>query len=121
MFSLTHSVNSIVDIIFYSAHNRPMKCTFKDKRLALIQTQRAAETGLPVAAISLARGRLTLLAAAPDERSLRNWKSLAYSTINEPDDGARSVRLNDDWRMMIQILNESEPPTILIEAIVGYN
>lgn len=55
-----------------------MKIVFVEKRLALIRTDRAHELGLPVRVIKGAREKLNFLAEAPDERTIRNWKSLSY-------------------------------------------
>ena len=53
-----------------------MEIEFRDKSLELIETERAAETKLPTAVIDSLRDKLVVLRAAPDERTLRNWRSL---------------------------------------------
>ena len=53
-----------------------MEIEFRDKSLELIETERAAETKLPTAVIDSLRDKLVVLRAAPDERKLRNWRSL---------------------------------------------
>ena len=58
-----------------------MEVEFADSALALIETVDAGETRLPVAVIKSARRKLTLLRAAVDDRSLRNWKSLHYEKL----------------------------------------
>ena len=52
-----------------------MDVEFRDKTLALIETDRAAETRLPISVINSLRQKLVVIRAAPDERTLRNWKS----------------------------------------------
>jgi proteic killer suppression protein len=90
-----------------------MKIVFADKRVALIRTDRAHELGLPFAVIKGAREKLNFLAEAPDERTLRNWKSLNYKRREGVDD-QRQVRINEQYRIIFTIDNEAVPPVITI-------
>ena len=93
-----------------------MKIVFADKRLALICTDRAHELGLPFAVIKGARAKLHFLAEAPDERTLRNWKSLNYKRL-EGNDDQRQIRINDQYRIVFTIDNGTLPPLITILEI----
>ena len=64
-----------------------MEIEFRDKSLTLIETDRAAETKLPIAVINSFRDKMVVLRAAPDERTLRNWKSLHYEKLKGQDRG----------------------------------
>ncbi len=93
-----------------------MKIVFADKQLALIRTDRAHELGLPFAVIKGAREKLIFLAEAPDERTIRNWKSLNYKR-REGDSEQRQIRINDQYRIIFTIDNEADPPVITILEI----
>ena len=93
-----------------------MKIGFADKRLALIRTDRAHELGLPFAVIKGVREKLTFLAEAPDEKTIRNWKSLNYKKREGTDD-QRQIRINDQYRIIFTIDNETVPPVITILEI----
>jgi len=97
-----------------------MKIAFEDSRLALIESDLAGETKLPVAVIRAARRKLTVLRAAVDDRSLRNWKSLHYEKLKGDREGQRSIRVNAQYRMVF-ILSEGEPLTATILAIEDYH
>ena len=59
-----------------------MDVEFRDKELALIETDRAAaDTGLSIALIESARDKLNYIRQAVDERDLRNWRSLHYEKL----------------------------------------
>ena len=75
-----------------------MEIEFRDKTLELVETDRAAETKLPIAVINSLRDKLVILRAAPDERTLRNWQSLHYEKLKGDRDGQRSIRINKQWR-----------------------
>ncbi|MDP2582412.1 type II toxin-antitoxin system RelE/ParE family toxin [Shimia thalassica] len=98
-----------------------MKVVFADDTLALIETNQAARTRLSVALIKSARRKLTLLRAAPDERSLRNWKSLHYEKLKGDREGQRSIRLNDQFRLVFKLDDVTSPPTIIVVCIEDYH
>jgi proteic killer suppression protein len=81
-----------------------MDVVFQDKTLALVETDEAAQTRLPVSVINSIRRKLPILRAAPDERTLRNWKSLHYERMVGDE---RSIRLNDQYRLIFTINTES--------------
>lgn len=93
-----------------------MKVRFATERLALILTDRAHELGLPFAVIKRAREKLNFLAQAPDERTLRNWKSLNYKKLGG-DDERRQVRINDQYRIIFSLDNASSPPVVTVLEI----
>jgi proteic killer suppression protein len=94
-----------------------MEVLFDDATLALIETDDAGKTKLPVPVVKSARRKLTVLRAAPDDRSLRNWKSLHYEKLKGGREGQRSIRLNDQYRMILTLDESVNPPTITILGI----
>lgn len=98
-----------------------MEVEFRDKRLELIETGRAAETRLPIAVIKSFRKKLVLLRSAPDERTLRNWKSLHYEKLEGNLGGKRSVRLNDQWRVVFLLDESLKPPKLIVLSIEDYH
>lgn len=98
-----------------------MRIVFADGCLALIETDEAGATRLPVAVIKSARKKLTVLRAAIDDRSLRNWKSLHYEKLKGDRESQRSIRLNDQYRMVFELDEETEPQTVTILKIEDYH
>jgi toxin HigB-1 len=113
-FSIRHCARRI------SVLQDGMEIVFQDATLALVESDAAGETKLPVAVIKATRRKLTLLRAAIDDRSLRNWKSLHYEKLKGDREGQRSIKLNDQYRMVF-ILSEVGPPTATILAIEDYH
>jgi toxin HigB-1 len=93
-----------------------MKIAFANKRLELIHTDSAHELGLPFAVIKSAREKLLFLANAPDERTLRNWKSLNYKR-REGHDDQRQIRINGQYRIIFKLDNDTTPPLITVLEI----
>lgn len=94
-----------------------MEVDFDDERAALIETDRAAETRLPVAVIQTARQRLTMIRAAPDGRALRNWKSLGFSAAGGADSRGPAVRINDRWSMRLRLDNLDSPTKVTVTGL----
>ena len=98
-----------------------MDIEFKDLKLGLIETEEAACTRLPAAVIASCRQKLVVLRAAPDERVLRNWKSLHYEKLSGDRAGQRSIRLNKQWRMVFTLDAATDPPKIIVMSIEDYH
>jgi toxin HigB-1 len=98
-----------------------MDVEFADKNLALIETDDAAQTKLPVSLINSFRDKFVVLRAAPDERVLRNWKSLHYEKLEGYKDERRSIRLNKQWRVVFTINTECSPNKIRVLAVEDYH
>jgi proteic killer suppression protein len=94
---------------------------FADKGLELIETDDAAKTKLPIAVINSARKKLVFIRAAPDERTLRNWKSLHYEKLQGEKEGQSSIRLNAQWRLVFQIDSKTTPPKMTVMSIEDYH
>lgn len=94
-----------------------MRIEFADDDLARICTDEAHRLGLPFAIIKAARRRLIQLEAATDERDLRNLKSLNYKKLQGDREGQRSVRINDQYRVIFTLSDGERPPVITIVEI----
>ena len=99
-----------------------MEIEFKDKNLAVLLTSRAAaESNLPIAVIRSFRAKYNFLRSAKDERDLRNWKSLHLEKLNGYSDDRRSVRLNDQWRLIFTINTDLDPPKLVMLSVEDYH
>lgn len=101
--------------------NGSMDVYFADPKLAAIETADAAKTKLPIAVIKSARRKLTVIRAATDERTLRDWKSLHYEKLQGDLEGYRSIRLNDKYRMVFAIDTSTEPNAVTIVSVEDYH
>jgi len=88
-----------------------MEIEFQDKTLALVETDRAAELRLPFSVIASLRRKLVIIKAAPDDRTLRNWRSLHYEKMAGEE---RSIRLNDQYRLIFTIAASGATTTMTI-------
>ncbi|WP_394809622.1 type II toxin-antitoxin system RelE/ParE family toxin [Nitrosomonas sp.] len=98
-----------------------MEIELKDQSLELIETDRAAESGFPVSIIKSCRKKFVFLRSATDERTLREWKSLHYEKLSGDKEGQRSIRLNDQWRLVFEIDTNCNPNKITVICIEDYH
>src|SRR5262245_19470262 len=96
---------------------------FQDsQKLVLVETERAAETSLSVSLINSLRNKLVVIRAAPDERTLRNWRSLHYEKMKRDKTGTqRSIRLNNQFRLIFNIDTQCKPNKITILGVEDYH
>jgi proteic killer suppression protein len=94
-----------------------MRVEFADDALARICTSEAHRLGLPFAVIKGARRKLIQLEAARDERDIRNLKGLHYKKLHGDREGQRSVRINDQYRIVFTLSEGEKPPVITILEI----
>jgi len=98
-----------------------MEIEYADPSLALIETDNAGTTRFPVLVIRSVRRKLTVLRAAPDDRTLRNWKSLHYEKLKGDREGQRSIRINNKYRLVFELDNDTTPKKARILAIEDYH
>ena len=94
-----------------------MRIEFADDDLARICTDEAHRMGLPFGVIKTARHRLVQLESAVDERDLRNWKSLHYKKLSGAREGQRSIRINDQYRIVFRIRSIGKVAVVIIIEI----
>jgi proteic killer suppression protein len=97
-----------------------MEIEFLDDRTALVETDRAAKSRYPIEVINSLRRKLVVLRAAPDERTLRNWRSLHYEKLDRPGD-QRSIRINQQWRLVFTIDTKAQPNRISVIGVEDYH
>jgi toxin HigB-1 len=95
-----------------------MDVEFRDKSLTLIETDRAAEVRLPISVVNSLRKKLHLIRQAPDERTLRNWKSFHYEKMEGEE---KSIRINKQYRLIFTLDTESKPNKITILRVWNHD
>lgn len=74
--------------------------------------------GLPFAVIKVARRKLLQMEAARDERDLRNLKGLMFKKLHGDQSGLRSVRINEQYRIVFT-LSDGETSSVITIVEIG--
>jgi toxin HigB-1 len=97
-----------------------MRVRCDDEKLALVETDQAHRLRLPVPVVQAARRKLRILRNAADERELYAMKSLHYEKLDGARQGQRSIRLNEQWRMIIRVDQECQPVELVLLEISNH-
>jgi toxin HigB-1 len=98
-----------------------MEVEFKNLDLDRLETDSNFNGGHAQAIVSKFRQRMQLIRAAVDERVFRNLKSLHFEKLKGNRSHQYSIRLNDQWRLIIEFDKESTPKTVLVIGIEDYH
>ena len=98
-----------------------MDIYFSHPYLAAIETPDVAKARLPVAVIKSVRRKLSVIRASTDERTLREWRSLHYEKLQGSMEGYRSIRVNDQYRMVFTIDTTTQPNAVTIISVEDYH
>lgn len=86
-----------------------------------METDPAATSGLPPGAVKAFRKRMQLIRAAIDERDFYQLKSLHYEKLKGKRSHQHSMRLNDQYRLVLEYEDKSSEKIAVIVAIEDYH
>lgn len=98
-----------------------MRVRFAPGSLDQLETDPKFSGGHAPAIVRLYRMRMTLIRQAADERDLYALKSLRFEKLKGSRSHQRSMRLNDQWRLIVEIEGEGEAKTVVIVSIEDYH
>ena len=98
-----------------------MDVDFKDQSLDRLETDAAFSAGLSDSVVKAFRKRMQQIRAATDERTFYAHRSLHFEKLRGDRLGQYSMRLNDQWRLIIELKGEAPRKTVYVVEIVDYH
>jgi toxin HigB-1 len=98
-----------------------MRVRFAPGSLEQLETDPKFTGGHSAELVRLYRKRMTYIRQAMDERDLYGLKSLRFEKLKGAKSHQRSIRLNDQWRLILQLEGDGEAKTVLICSIEDYH
>lgn len=98
-----------------------MKLRFATGSLERLETDPKATEGYSAAIVKLYRMRINLIRQALDERDLYALRSLHFEKLKGARSHQRSIRLNDQWRLILEFEEEGASKTVVIVSIEDYH
>ena len=98
-----------------------MEVEFDDASLEDLEVNPHATAGHGGAVDKGFRKKMQVLRAAVDERDLRALKSLRFEKLKGQRSHQHSLRINDQWRIVIELRKENERTRIVIVSIEDYH
>jgi len=94
---------------------------FKSNKLRRLYEDSAYRAGLDVALVKAFRMRMQQIGSARDERDFRALKSLHYEKLKADRAGQHAMRLNDQWRLVLEVEEGDAGKIIVVVAIKDYH
>lgn len=98
-----------------------MEVRFRGGDLDRLETDPEFNAGFDVAIVRRFRKTMQLIRAAPDERTFYQMKSLHYEKLKGRRSHQRSIRLNDQWRLILKIEHQEDGKLVIIVTIEDYH
>lgn len=97
-----------------------MEVVFDDESLDALETDPRAKSKFPYGVIKAYRKRLWQIRAAHDERDFYANKGFHFEKHQEMK-GHHSLRLNEQYRLIVRFEQHSKEKTVVIVAVLDYH
>lgn len=98
-----------------------VKVRFEDASLEQLERDPKYTAGLDGALVKVFRRRLQFIRAAVDERAFYAMTSFHYEKLKGVRDGQRSMRLNDQWRLILRVQEDGSGKLVIIISVADYH
>jgi toxin HigB-1 len=99
-----------------------MDIRFADDRLSRLESDRTFRTGeFGDEVVRSFRKKLQFIRAAVDERDLYQMKSLHFEKLKGERAHQRSMRLNKQWRLILELASEASGRVVVVVSIEDYH
>lgn len=98
-----------------------MEVRFHDASLDRLETEPDFTAGFDQAIVRAFRLRMQIIRAATDERAFYALKSLHFEKLNGARSHQHSVRLNKQWRLILEFDGSGSTKVVCIIAIEDYH
>ncbi|MBI5117629.1 type II toxin-antitoxin system RelE/ParE family toxin [Candidatus Poribacteria bacterium] len=98
-----------------------MEARFKGRHLERLETDAVFDAGYQPGVVKAFRKRMQQIRSAADERDLRSLKSLRLEKLKGSRSHQYSMRLNDQWRLILEFQGTASNKVVIIVAIEDYH
>ena len=98
-----------------------MDVEFQDASLQRLEADASYTGSFDAAVVRVFRKRMQLIRAAIDERAFYAMKSLHFEKLKGDRQGQHSMRLNDQWRLILRMATAATGKRVLILSIADYH
>jgi len=98
-----------------------MEYEFTDPELEGLATDPSFRSRWPDAVARAFRKRVQQIGAAVDERDLRALKSLHFKRLKGDRSDEHSIRLNNQWRLIVVVVSKGQDKVLQIVKVEDYH
>ena len=110
-----------VDTLLIPTYNFSMEVEFDDDDLDRLETDAQFTAGFSQEVVRAYRKRMQQVRAFRDERDFYAVKALHFERLKGDREGQQSIRLNLQWRLILEIRGEHPCKVVGIVEIVDYH
>lgn len=116
-------MNSLIDKSREEADTyiMPLEVVISDHALLSLATDKNARSGFPQAVEKKFRFRVQQMMSFGDERDFYAIKSLHFERLKGDRSHQHSIRLNDQWRMILEFEGEAPNKRVVVVGIEDYH
>lgn len=118
---ITHGVMMALAFIGKMIKIHPMDVKFRDKKLDQLESDASYSGAWTDLIVSAFRKRMQVIRSAPDERVFYALKSLHFEKLKGTRSNEHSMRLNDQWRLILEFEGKGESKVVAIISIEDYH
>jgi toxin HigB-1 len=98
-----------------------MDVTFKNRSLDRLETDASYSAGFSDVIVKSYRKAMEHIRAASDERTLYTRRSFRFEKLSGHRKGQYSMRLNIQWRLIVELHGDGSKTTISVVEIIDYH
>jgi proteic killer suppression protein len=98
-----------------------MDVAFEDNDLDRLERDATFDAGYSSAIVKALRKRLQFMRGAIDERDFFSMRSLNFEKLRGDRSHQYSMRLNDQWRLILSFRGEAPNKTVVVISIEDYH
>jgi toxin HigB-1 len=99
----------------------PLEILIRDSALLDLATNKSAKSGFPQAIEKKFRFRIQQIMSFIDEREFYSIKSLHFEKLKGNRSHQHSIKLNDQWRLILEFEGEAPNKRIVVVGIEDYH
>jgi proteic killer suppression protein len=98
-----------------------MDVLFADDDLMRLESELEYTAGRPQAVVRAFRKTIRFVRSAVDERDFRNFRSLRFEKLKGKRSHQHSMRLNDQYRLIVELTREGPRKQVTVVSIEDYH
>ena len=98
-----------------------MLVRFSEDQYERLERDAGFTDGRPAAVVKAYRKRMNFIRQAIDERDIRAMRSSHFEKLQGARSHQHSIRLNDQWRLILEFEGEAPSKTVVIVSIEDYH
>ena len=111
----------VLDRSQISVYTCPMKLAFRNADLDRLETDSTSDGGYQPGIVRQFRKRIQQIRAAADERDFYKQKSLRFERLKGSRAHQHSMRLNDQWRLILEFEGKGPEKIVVVVGIEDYH